>query len=831
MNDPKNTVHPVDAHTLTIFGSEWGTLTEFPASLSTLERLEKLKISRATIDDITLIEGMSNLRELTLELSTLRDLSPLANLKKLKFLNLDYSIVTNTQSISSLNQLETLQWVDASLEDTDTLMNLKKLIYLDLRRSKIESLNGLSELKKLENLYISHTKVKDLSPLIALDALRKININHTEISDLSPLENNSELQSLFFSGTKVVDLKPLSNLKSLSAIQLYGTEVRSLSGLEGLNNVISLNLNDTQVDHISPLSSLTKLEGLGLRNTNVRNLKGIEGAKRLRRLHLSGSQVSDISAVKRLRSLEYIDLSKTQIVDISPLADLRRLEKVNLSGSKVDDVEALSQLNMLRSLNLNDTPVLDLRPVTELKRLKTFSKDGGLQFEGTQAAKTDPEIARISANPKERARATALYSQLENWDLPTDIDIKSREAFAPPSSDFAFISYAHQDSDLIGDIHHFLTEQSLPLWWDSDLGAGDSWRNEISQKLSEAKVVVTFWTKNSVKSPSVIEEASNAQKLGKLVHVRLDASPLPYGFAETQYLELRDWDGTPNHYQMRKLIQSIRDKLEPLSVDELSQKILASSPVALVPEEGKLTPKDTPPNARPEVEYAVDLEERLIGLRQTVGAAISKANDSASYQLPNDLRHSLSAIENALEQDKISWYGMEDTKESLIECMQYHRASEAWNEVIVADLNRIKTRIEELRPLLQPKQIPVDMYGAKPPELDPVIVEDQLPDISEMARNLQHTLFSDDGSAVLDDAALSLAEKEIDIFQSIERELNVERKLSIARRSLRKVAYVVGGAIAAISTPVMVNLLTAPEAAVTLAARLRPIYEFILRFF
>ncbi len=119
MNDPKNTVHPVDAkaaraqkmkaHTLTIFGSEWGTLTEFPASLSTLERLEKLKISRATIDDITLIEGMSNLRELTLELSTLRDLSPLANLKKLKFLNLDYSIVTNTQSISSLNQLETLQ--------------------------------------------------------------------------------------------------------------------------------------------------------------------------------------------------------------------------------------------------------------------------------------------------------------------------------------------------------------------------------------------------------------------------------------------------------------------------------------------------------------------------------------------------------------------------------------------------------------------------------------------------------------------------------------------------------------------------------------------------
>ncbi|HDZ82307.1 MAG TPA: TIR domain-containing protein [Roseobacter sp.] len=823
--------HETGAKTLFVSSRDWGNLTKFPVSLSKLESLEKLKISRATIEDLTLISGMKSLKELTLELCTLQDLSPIANLKNLKVLNLDYSKVANTSSLSELTQIMSLSWVEGNLENTDPLQHLTDLVQIDLKRSKVTNLNGLSALAKLENLNLSDTAVDELSPLMGSSELREIDLNHTSVSDLAPLAGHTKLEKLFFSGTGVKNLKPLAKLTSLIHLQLYGTQINDLSGIEGLHNLITLNLNYTEVESLSKLLALTKLRGLGLKGTKIGDLQGIEGANQLRKLHLSGSSVNDISAVKQLSSLDYIDLSNTQVVDITPLAELRWLEKINLSDSMVDDVEALSQLHMLRSLNLNNTPVLDLRPVTDLRRLRTFSKDGGLQFEGTLAAKTDPEIARISANPKQRARATALYSQLEDWDLPLDYESHSKDAPISITEGFAFLSYAHQDRKLVGNIHSFLADHSVPLWWDSNLGPGDRWRSEISRKLSAAKVVVTFWTKESVNSKSVVEEASNAQRLGKLIHVRLDASPLPYGFAETQYLDLQNWDGTPNHHQMRKLLQSIRDKIYPLSTEEISEKLLASSPIALVPEEGKLTPKDTPPNVRPEIEYAVDLEERLIGLRQTVEAAVLKSNDTASYQVPNDLRHSLSAIDNALNSGRISWYGVEDAKEALAECMQAHGAVEAWNSVLVADLKRILRRLEELRPLLQPKQIPFGMHGSKPPELDPVILEDQLPTVIEMAGNLQQTLLDGDGEAVLNDAAQDLVSREINALKSIGDEPNLDRKLSISRRSLRWLAYSVGGTIAALSTPIMVNLLTAPEAAATLIVRLKPIYEFLLKFF
>lgn len=841
MNDAESTpdaldikaarAHETGAKTLFISSKDWGNLTKFPVMLSKLESLEKLKISRSTIEDLTLISGMKSLEELTLELSTVQDLSPLAKLRNLRVLNLNYSTVANTSSLSKLTQIVSLIWVEGNLENTDPLQHLTDLVQINLMRSKVKNLNGLSALTKLENLNLSDTAIDELSPLAGLSELREIDLNDTSVSDLDPLASHTKLKRISFSGTNVKNLKPLAELTSLNYLQLYGTQINDLSGIEGLHNITGLNLNNTEVESVSKLSALTKLRGLGLKGTKIRDLQGIEKAKHLRTLNLSGSSVNDISAVKQLSSLNYIDLSNTSVVDITPLAELRWLEKINLSGSMVGDVEALSRLRMLRSLNLNNTPVLDLRPVTGLRRLRTFSKDGGLQFEGTLAAKTDPEIARISANPKQRARATALYSQLEDWDLPLDDESHSKDAPISVAEGFAFISYAHQDRKLVSNIHSFLADHSVPLWWDSNLDPGDEWRSEIARKLSAAKVVVTFWTKESVKSKSVVEEASNAQRLGKLIHVRLDASPLPYGFAETQHLDLQGWDGTPNHHQMQKLLQSIRDKIDPLSTEEISERLLASSPIALVPEEGKLTPKDTPPNARPEVEYAVDLEARLIGLRQTVDAAVLKSNDTASYQVPNDLRHSLSAIDIALNSERISWYGVEDAKEALAECMQAHGAPEAWNSVLVADLNRILTRLEELRPFLQPKQIPVGMQGSKPPELDPVIIEDQLPTLIEMAGNLQQALFDLDGEAVLDDAAQDLVRREIDALKSIGDEPNVDRKLSLSRRSLRWLAYSVGGTIAALSTPIMVNLLTAPEAAATLIVRLKPIYEFLLKFF
>ncbi len=157
----------------------------------------------------------------------------------------------------------------------------------------------------------------------------------------------------------------------------------------------------------------------------------------------------------------------------------------------------------------------------------------------------------------------------KDWVPPGEVGLSgsaTRTVADPPKPfevPFVFLSYANQDHLRVGALHKVLQEASIPLWWDQDILPGTAWRAAIAERLKLAKAVVTFWTKDSTASKAVIEEAATAQREGKLIHVRLDDAPLPYGFAETQYLDLRKWDGTASHPEMRKLIQALRDRITP----------------------------------------------------------------------------------------------------------------------------------------------------------------------------------------------------------------------------------------------------------------------------
>ena len=137
------------------------------------------------------------------------------------------------------------------------------------------------------------------------------------------------------------------------------------------------------------------------------------------------------------------------------------------------------------------------------------------------------------------------------------------------SKSFVFLSYAAKDRDLIQSLHGLLTAQGVAMWWDQDIPPGDGWRNRLQEQLGSATAVLTCWTAASVASDAVREEASTAQGQGKLLHVRLDDAPLPFGYAETQYQDLRDWDGTDSDPRFRRLVQALKDKLDPNRISEV----------------------------------------------------------------------------------------------------------------------------------------------------------------------------------------------------------------------------------------------------------------------
>jgi TIR domain len=92
---------------------------------------------------------------------------------------------------------------------------------------------------------------------------------------------------------------------------------------------------------------------------------------------------------------------------------------------------------------------------------------------------------------------------------------------------------------------------------DGLLGPGDSdrkrWRETIGRELSEARCVIVLWSKTSIDSSWVQEEADDARRRGVLVPVLIDKVIPPIGFRSVQAADFADWDKKETTQAFRRL--------------------------------------------------------------------------------------------------------------------------------------------------------------------------------------------------------------------------------------------------------------------------------------
>lgn len=107
-----------------------------------------------------------------------------------------------------------------------------------------------------------------------------------------------------------------------------------------------------------------------------------------------------------------------------------------------------------------------------------------------------------------------------------------------------FISYSQADRLAVERLAAFLQTEGWSVWWDRSLAAGDTYRDEISKQLSNARAVIVVWTSDSINSRFVRAEAGRAMAEGKLIPVKAGGVnftdiPLPFGEMHTEPLENR----------------------------------------------------------------------------------------------------------------------------------------------------------------------------------------------------------------------------------------------------------------------------------------------------
>jgi len=108
-----------------------------------------------------------------------------------------------------------------------------------------------------------------------------------------------------------------------------------------------------------------------------------------------------------------------------------------------------------------------------------------------------------------------------------------------------FISYSLPDRGKVVMLAAYLESEGWSVWWDNNLAAGDSFRDDIARELAAARAVIVIWTQTSVNSDFVRAEAGRAKADGKLIPVKeRDVAyrdiPLPFGEMHTEDIANRE---------------------------------------------------------------------------------------------------------------------------------------------------------------------------------------------------------------------------------------------------------------------------------------------------
>ena len=86
---------------------------------------------------------------------------------------------------------------------------------------------------------------------------------------------------------------------------------------------------------------------------------------------------------------------------------------------------------------------------------------------------------------------------------------KPLSAYAGDES-YIFVTYSHEDSDLVYPQIRWLQDQGFNVAWDEGISPGAVWRSELAQAIRECSLLLYFTTPNSVASEHCAREVNFA---------------------------------------------------------------------------------------------------------------------------------------------------------------------------------------------------------------------------------------------------------------------------------------------------------------------------------
>jgi hypothetical protein len=141
-----------------------------------------------------------------------------------------------------------------------------------------------------------------------------------------------------------------------------------------------------------------------------------------------------------------------------------------------------------------------------------------------------------------------------------------------------FIRYERSDHARAQRIAEALGQFGWSVWWDRMLLAGNRFDATIQQALDASRCVIVLWSKTSISSDWVKDEASVGAKRGILVPVLIDKVEIPIGFRQIHTARLTNWESSSLPPEFRDVTDSVTQLLNRFRAQETT-RAPASPPI------------------------------------------------------------------------------------------------------------------------------------------------------------------------------------------------------------------------------------------------------------